>query len=307
MHDRRTFLRIAGAAAGVAALPQSLVAASQSPAGEMRNRKGKYHLRYAPRLDFLAKELSIPERLDLIAQHGFDAIEFNGLMNRPMPEVETLRKQLDDRGLEHGIFVANPGGWKTAGMVAPDQRDAFLGEIGKAIEFHKIIGNRWCTVISGNELEGPPRARQRRNVVEALKRAGDLLAPTKLTIVLEPLNHRDHPGYFFPESDELAEVLATVNHPNVRMLFDFYHLQIGEGDLISHFREHYDLIGYVQTGDVPGRREPGTGEINWRNVFKAVYDKGYAGILGMEHGLSVPGKEGLLKCFDEYKKADTWS
>ena len=79
-----------------------------------------------------------------------------------------------------------------------------------------------------------------------------------------------------------------------------------EGNLTAFFADHIGQIGHIQIADSPDRHEPGTGEINYRNVFKAIYDKGYRGILGMEHGLSVPGKEGLLKCFEEYKRADTW-
>jgi hydroxypyruvate isomerase len=100
--------------------------------------------------------------------------------------------------------------------------------------------------------------------------------------------------------------MSAVGSSHVKILFDIYHQQISEGNLINNIRAYWDFIGYFQVGDVPGRNEPGTGEINYRNVFKAIYDKGYRGILGMEHGLSVPGKEGLLKCFEEYKRADTW-
>jgi hydroxypyruvate isomerase len=108
-------------------------------------------------------------------------------------------------------------------------------------------------------------------------------------------------------ADELAEVIAAVGSPNVRMLYDFYHLQVTQGNLIRDFRAYYDLIGYVQTGDVPGRKEPGTGEINYRNLFKAVYEQGYRGIVGCEHGHSEPGLDGLKKLFEAYRSADAWA
>lgn len=151
------------------------------------------------------------------------------------------------------------------------------------------------------------RADHRRiPVATPYRRAADLLEKTELTIVIEPLNPINHAGYFLALSDEAAEIMAAVGSNHVKILFDIYHQQISEGNLINNIRAYWDFIGYFQVGDVPGRNEPGTGEINYRNVFKAIYDKGYRGILGMEHGLSVPGKEGLLKCFEEYKKADTW-
>jgi hydroxypyruvate isomerase len=218
-----------------------------------------------------------------------------------------MRKKLDSVGIEMGIFVANPSGWKTTGLVDPAHRDAFLAELRKAVDYHKVIGNRSCTVITGMERPGWPRGQQRINVIDGLRRAAEVLEPTRLTIVIEPLNHWvDHAGYYLVNSDEAAEVMHAVNSPKVRILFDIYHQQISEGNLINNIRRYWDYIGYFQVGDVPGRKEPGTGEVHWRNVFKAIHEKGYRGILGMEHGLSLPGMDGLLKCFEEYRRADNW-
>jgi hydroxypyruvate isomerase len=268
---------------------------------------GKYRLRYAPRLDFLRDELTIPQRLEVFAKHGFDATEYNGLMSHPLGEVEEMRKTLDSLGMEMGIFVANPGGWKAAGLVDPAHRDAFVGELKKALEYHQVIGNRWCTIITGPERPGWPRGQQRIHVIDGLRKAAEILEPTQLTVVLEPLNlWVDHAGYYLVNSDEAAEVMHAVGSAHVKILFDIYHQQISEGNLVNNIRRYWDYIGYFQVGDVPGRKEPGTGEVNWRNVFKAIHEKGYKGILGMEHGLSQPGMAGLLKCFEEYRQADAW-
>jgi hydroxypyruvate isomerase len=297
--ERRRFIKTALLASGTLAMPATLAKAAQTKAT-------KYHLRYAPHLTILSKELTIAQRLDLIAEHGFDATEYNGLLNHPLNEVEEIRKKLDSLRIEMGIFVANPGGWKTAGLVEPKQRDAFLEEVKKTIEYHKAIGNHSATTLTGPAIPGAPRSTQRRSAIEGLKRAADLLEKTELALVVEPLNHIDHPGFFMTHSDELAEIIAAVNSKHVRMLFDLYHLQIEEGNLINNFRAYVDLVGYIQTGDVPGRKEPGTGEVNYRNVFKAIYDAGYRGIIGMEHGTSLPGKAGVLKMFEAYKQADIW-
>ena len=296
--NRRGFLGTAIGAGAAMMTPQWSLGTARAA--------GKYHLRYAPRLDFLKDELSIPARLDLFAEHGFDATEYNGLMTHPVAEVEGIRKKLDALGMDMGIFVANPAGWTTAGMVDPAQHDAFLAELKKAVEYHKVIGNRCCTVITGPEVVGKPRGIQRRSVVDALKKAASVLEPTQLTVVVEPLNPINHAGYFLQTSDEAAEIMATVGSSHVKILFDIYHQQVTEGNLIHNIRTHWDHIGYFQVGDVPGRKEPGTGEIHYRNVFKAIFDKGYKGMVGMEHGLSQPGRAGLLKCFAEYKAADTW-
>ena len=294
---RREFFRNTLVAGGAAALPW----------GKGAQGATKYHLRYAPRLDFLRQELTIPQRLETFARHGFDPTEYNGLMLHSLEEVEEIGKKLDSLGIELGIFVANPGGWRTAGMVDPKQHDAFLGEVNKALRYHEVIGNHFCTVITGPALLGVPRGIQRINVIQALRRAAEILEKSELTLVVEPLNvWVDHAGYFLVRSDEAAEIMAAVGSPQVKILFDIYHQQISEGNLINNIRNHYQYIGYFQVGDVPGRREPGTGEVNWRNVFKSIHDLGYQGIVGMEHGLSVPGMAGLEKCFDEYRKADAW-
>jgi hydroxypyruvate isomerase len=301
--NRRDFIATGLASSAAVVAGATNVKSFNEQAGQV---KRKYKLRYAPHLSILARELTIPQRLELIAEHGFDATEYNGLLNHPLNEVEEIRKKMDSLGIEMGIFVANPGGWQKAGLVDPKQRDNFLTEIKKTIEYHKVIGNKSVTTLTGPALPGVSRSSQRRSAIEGLKRAAELLEKTDLALVVEPLNHIDHPGFFMTHSDELAEIIAAVNSKNARMLFDLYHLQITEGNLINNFRAYVDLIGYVQTGDVPGRKEPGTGEVNYRNIFKAIYDAGYRGIIGMEHGTSLPGREGVLKMFDAYKQADNW-
>ena len=297
---RREFMKTVTMAGGAAALSLG----DTRPA----TAAGKYHLRYAPRLDFLSRELTIPQRLELFAEHGFDATEYNGLTNHSIQEVEEIRKKMDSLGMGLGIFVANPAGWNKAGLVDPKQRGAFVEQLNKAVEYHQVIGNHFATVITGPEISGAPRGDQRRNVIEGLKQAADILEKTDLTIVVEPLNHLvDHAGYFLVHSDEAAEIMAAVGSSHVKILFDMYHQQVSEGNLINNIRRYYEFIGYFQVGDVPGRNEPGTGEVNWRNVFKAIHELGYEGIIGMEHGLSQPGMAGLLRCFEEYKKADSWA
>jgi hydroxypyruvate isomerase len=299
--DRRGFLRNAAMAAGglaTSSVPVRAFQGTQPAAGR------PFRLRYACELNWLDKELTIPQRLDLFHKHGFTAVEYNGLQRHPLSEVEQIRKELDARRMDFGIFIANPGGWNRAGVVDPAQHPAFLDEVRKTIEYHKVIANKSVTTLTGPALPGVSRSTQRRSCVLGLKKAAELLAGTELALVVEPLNHIDHPGFFMTRADELAEVVAQVASPNVRMLYDFYHLQVTQGNLIRDFLLYYDLIGYVQTGDVPGRKEPGTGETNYRNVFRAIYEKGYRGIVGMEHGWSVPGMEGFLRCAEAYRKAD---
>jgi len=202
----------------------------------------------------------------------------------------------------------NNGGWKGDAMVDKPFHEGFLKDVRRAVEIHNIIGNECATVTSGLGKPGMSMEAQTKNCIEVLKRAAGIVEKTKMVLVLEPLNIRvDHAGYFVVFSDHGREIIESVHHPNVRLLFDMYHQQISEGNLIAHIRKHGDWIGYFQVGDVPGRKEPGTGEVNWRNVFRAIHEKGFRGILGMEHGLSVPGEPGMKKCFEAYREADRFA
>jgi hydroxypyruvate isomerase len=265
-----------------------------------------YHLRYAPRIGFL--DAPVPQQLEAYAEWGFKAFEYNGLPRHSNEEIAAFRKKMDQLGMSMGVFVVNRGGWKASAAVDKQFHADFLADVDRAVEIHKIIGNECATVTSGVAVPNLTFSEQTANCVEVFKRAAEKVEKTKMVLVLEPLNIRvDHAGYFVVFSDHGAEIVERVNHPNFRLLFDIYHQQISEGNLINHIRKHWEKIGYFQVGDVPGRREPGTGEVNWRNVFKAIHEKGYQGILGMEHGLSGGvGPEGMKKCFEAYREADRW-
>ncbi|MEX2261748.1 MAG: TIM barrel protein [Bryobacteraceae bacterium] len=283
-----------------------LSSALAAPALAATTEFGAYHLRYAPRIGFLP-DLPIPRQLEIYAENGFRAFEYNGLPRHSSQEIESFRKKMDELKMSMGVFVVNSGGWKGDAMVDKRFHDAFLKDVTRAVEIHKIIGNECATITSGLTVKNLSHEEQTKNCIEVIKRAADIVADTKMVLVLEPLNIRvNHAGYFVVFSDHAAEIMQAVNHPKARILFDIYHQQISEGNVIGHIQKHWDWIEYFQVGDVPGRKEPGTGEVNWKNVFKAIHEKGFKGILGMEHGLSVPGEAGLKKCFDEYKKADAW-
>lgn len=265
----------------------------------------QYRLRYAPRIGWL--DLPLTRQIGVYAQHGFRAFEYNGLPNHSPAEIAALRKKMDELSMSMGVFVVNRGGWKPVAMGDRGGHKELLEDVKRALEIHKVIGNEAATVTSGLAVPHLSFETQTRNAIEVLKRAAEIVEKSKLVLVLEPLNHKvDHAGYFVVYSEHAAEIIGSVNHPNVRILFDIYHQQISEGNLINHIQHYWEWIGYFQVGDVPGRREPYTGEINYQNVFKAIHAGGYKGILGMEHGLSVPGEAGVRKCFEAYRKADSW-
>ncbi|MBL8215875.1 MAG: TIM barrel protein [Bryobacterales bacterium] len=266
----------------------------------------KFKLRYAPRIGYV-NNLPVPRQLEIYAENGFTAFEYNGLPSHSPAEIATFRKKMDELQMSMGVFVVNRGGWKPTALPDRSGHGRFLEDVKRGIEIHKIIGNECATVTSGLQVPNLTFAQQTSNCIEALKRAAELVEKTKMVLVLEPLNHKvDHAGYFVSYVEHAGEIIGGVNHPQVKILFDMYHQQITEGNIINHIDQYWDLIGYFQVGDVPGRKEPYTGEMNYQNIFKAIHAKGYKGMLGGEHGLSVPGMEGLKKCFDAYRKADSW-
>lgn len=265
----------------------------------------KFKLRYAPRLGLV--NLPIPKQLEIYAENGFTAFEYNGLPSHPMAEIESFRRKRDELKLSMGVFVVNRGGWRPTSLPDRSGHGRFLEDVKRAVEIYKVMENECATVTSGLGVPHLTFAQQTANCIEALKRAAEIVEKTKLVLVLEPLNHKvDHAGYFVCYSEHAGEIIGGVNHPQVKILFDMYHQQISEGNIINHIHQYWDLIGYFQIGDVPGRKEPYTGEMNYQNIFKAIHEKGYKGLLGGEHGLSGTGMEGLQKCFNAYRKADGW-
>lgn len=291
--NRRTFL---GAAAASATLLQA-----QSTAGSA------FKLRYAPRVGWLTG-LPVAQQLESYAKAGFKAFEYNGLPNHSMAEIEQLRRKRDELGMSMGVFVVNRGGWRPTSLPDKSGHGRFLEDLRKGIEIHKVMGNECATVTSGLRVPHLTFAQQTENCIEALKRAAELVEKTKLVLVLEPLNEKvDHAGYFVVYSEHAGEIIGGVNHPQVKILFDMYHQQISEGNIINHIDQYWDLIGYYQTGDVPGRKEPYTGEMNYQNIFRHLYRKGYKGLLGLEHGMSGQGDQGFQKVVDAYRQADNFS
>ena len=267
-----------------------------------------FKLRYGPRIGWLNEPIS--RQLEIYAEAGFSNFEYNGLPTHTQKELEEIRKKMDDLKMSMGTFVVNRGGWRATAMPDRGTHKVFLEDVTRAIELHRIVGNEVATVTSGLGVQNLTFEQQTRNCVDVLKRAADLLdkAGSKLTLVLEPLNFKiDHAGYFVVFSEHAASIIGEVNHPQVKILFDMYHQQISEGNLINNINTYWDLIGYFQTGDVPGRKEPGTGEMNYQNIFKAMHTRGYKGIIGLEHSMLKPGLEGFRRVVESYRQADAFS
>ncbi len=248
------------------------------------------------------------DQINFMADNGFTAFEDNGMKNRSLSMQNKIADVMLKRDMKMGVFVAHEIAWKKPNLASGDlnMRIAFLKQIKKSIEVAKRINAKWMTVVPGHLDLRKKLSYQTANVIEGLKLASDLLEPHGLIMVLEPLNFRDHPGLFLTESPQAYEICKAVNSPSCKILFDIYHQQIQEGNLIPNIEKCWEEIAYFQIGDNPGRNEPTTGEINYSNIFKHIYSKGYEGVLGMEHGNSLKGIEGEKAVINAYKKVDSF-
>lgn len=268
----------------------------------------KYNLKYAPHMGMFENHAGKNpiDQLHFMADQGFKAFEDNSMQNRPVEIQNKIAKVMDERGISMGVFVAHTIYWQKPNLASGDsnKRQEFLNEIKAAIPVAKRVNAKWMTVVPGHLDLQINRSYQTANVVETLKQASAILEPHGLIMVLEPLNFRDHPGLFLSESPHAYAICKAVDSPSCKILFDIYHQQIQEGNLIPNIEKCWDEIGYFQIGDNPGRNQPTTGEINYKNIFKYIYEKGYKGILGMEHGNANKGKAGELEVIKAYQNVD---
>jgi hydroxypyruvate isomerase len=237
---------------------------------------------------------------------GFRAIEDNGMMGRTPEQQQKIGDTLAQLGMSMGVFVLDKGGngKNTLAAGKPEYLEIFLNGCRRAVEVSKRCNGKLTTVVPGDFERNLPIGIQTGNVIDALRRGADILAPHGIVMVLEPLS--DTPDLFLRYSDQTYAICKGVNSPVCKILFDMYHMQRNEGNMIRNIDHTYSEISYFQIGDNPGRKEPGTGEMNYKNIFKHIYGKGYRGVLGMEHGTANPGKDGELALIKAYREADSF-
>ena len=238
---------------------------------------------------------------------GFRSIEDNGMMERTPEMQQKIGDTLTALNMQMGVFVIQFDKWPlqislTSGK--KEWREKFVSYCKQAVEVAKRTGAKWMTVVPGNYDRSLSMGLQTARVIESLRLGAEILAPHNLVMVLEPLS--DTPDLFLRNSDQTYAICKAVNSPACKILFDMYHMQRNEGNIIKNIEATWDEIGYFQIGDNPGRKEPGTGEMNYQNIFKYIHQKGYRGIFGMEHGTAGKGKEGELALISAYRKADAF-
>ena len=238
---------------------------------------------------------------------GFRSIEDNGMMGRTVDQQKKIGDTLAKLGMTMGVFVITSDNWHWKTSLTTGKQewiDKMISDCKQAVEVAKRCNAKWATVVPGNYERSLSFEYQTANVIEALKKAAAILEPHGLVMVLEPLS--DNADLFLRHSDQTFMICKAVGSPSCKILFDMYHMQRNEGNIINNINKAWDEIGYFQIGDNPGRKEPTTGEMNYKNIFKHIYTKGFKGILGMEHGNAFPGKEGETSLINAYRSCDSF-
>jgi hydroxypyruvate isomerase len=250
-------------------------------------------LTFAPNISWLFPELPFKERARAAAEAGFKAVEF-GFPSAC--DISGLAEVQAEYGLEIALFNQDVPVWdaNNRGYLAdPGRRDEFKQTLDDAIKIVELLGVHKVMLPVGVELPGMTRETQRGCVIENLQYASSLAEQANVLLTIEVLNPIDNPGYFLTSSAEGFDIVRIVNHPQVKFQFDTYHLQLMEGNLTQNLVGHIDLIGHIQFADVPGRHEPGTGELNFLNLSEAIIEAGYEGTIGLEYIPLAQGKAAL--------------
>lgn len=304
--NRRELIRstlATGAALGLGGLRSS---AAQPVAG----RPQAFRLKYAPHFGMFKHHAGddLADQLKFAADQGFAAWEDNGMAGRPVEVQEGIAREMARLGMTMGVFVAMADFQNvTFASSKPEAAADIVAKAKAAVEVAKRVNAKWTTVVPGRYDVGLEWDYQTANVIDNLKRCVEVFEPAGLVMVLEPLNPwKDHPGLFLTKIPQAFQICRAVSSPSCKILFDMYHQQITEGNIIPNLDRAWSEVAYLQIGDNPGRKEPTTGEMNYRNIFRHVHGKGFTGVLGMEHGNSQPGIEGEKALLDAYRYCDSF-
>ncbi len=309
MENRRNFLKKTFMAAAVTGAATNLVFGNNKDYRQEPKNKA-FRLKYAPSFGMFRESAGA----DLISQirfckdNGFRAMFDNGLMKRDIAEQEKIAAEISRQGMELGPFVLYAD-FTVKSFVTRDPaiKEMLIKLMKDGIDVKKRTGAKWALVVPGRFDEGLEWDYQTANVIDNLKYCCEILEPAGLIMVLEPLNPwTNHPGLFLTKMPQAYQICKAVNNPICKIVDDIYHQQITEGNLIPNIDKTWEYIGAFHVGDNPGRKEPTTGEINYKNVFKHIYEKNYSGTICMEHGKSIPGIEGEKAIITAYKYCDSY-
>ncbi len=304
---RRNFIKNT-AVSGMALTGLAGTMGTNAAGAEMSN-SAQFKLKYAPNLGTFNEHAGKDpiDNIKFIADQGFRAIFDNGLMRKETEMQEKIASQLANRGMDIGPFVLYAD-FKVKSMVlnTPEVRQMLKDKLEQGIETSKRTGAKYALMVPGRFDDRLEWDYQTANVIECMRELSTIAEKAGVVIVLEPLNRWNHPGLFLTGIPQTHMICKAVNSPSCKIVNDIYHQQITEGNIIPNIDRAWDEIGAFHVGDNPGRKEPTTGEINYKNIFKHIYQKGYDGVLCAEHGKSKQGKEGEMALINAYRSVDSF-
>lgn len=310
-HSRRNFIKnVTTAGAAFIAAPAVFGKDTLSKKQKASDAIAPFRLKYAPYFDMFREHAGndLIDNIKFCHDMGFRAMFDNGLMGRPVEDQVKIANEMHRLGMELGPFVLYADFSVTSFVLnKPEIREMLINRMKEGVEVAKRTGVKWALVVPGRYDERLHRDFQTANIIDNLRYCCDVMEPAGLTIVLEPLNTlHDHPGLILTGIPQTYAICRAVNRPVCKMVEDIYHQQITEGNLIPNIEAAWSEIAAFHLGDTPGRNEPTSGEINYKNVFKYIFSRKYDGVLCMEHGMSVKGKEGETRLIQAYRECDSF-
>ncbi len=296
---RRNFLA-ASLAAGASLFASSARSQSNAP---------KFKLKYGPHPGMFKHSAGedVIDQINFAADQGFTAWEDNRVNRLPIELQTKIGDTLQKRGMTMGVFVSF-GDFSNSDFVTrtgKQYQDELRAKMRLAVETQKRVGAIWTTVVPNAVNQKLAAGFQTANCITNLKVMAEVCEPAGLVMVLGPLNwYTNHPGLFLRGVPQAYAICKGVDSPSCKILDDLYHQQIDIGNLIPNMEMAWDEIAYIQVGDNPGRKEPTTGEINYKKIFQWLYRRGFDGVVGVEHGNSKPGKEGEQAVIAAYREVD---
>jgi hydroxypyruvate isomerase len=239
------------------------------------------------------KDQDVFYALNKVKEWGYDGLEYGkGWLQVDLQEVA---RHQDKIGVGISSIVS-----KFFDLVNPLHRETYLESLKEGIAACRILGTKSIVTQTGAAMEGVSRDIQRAAMVETLKLCADMLQNSDIILELEPLNELNHPGHFLQYSAEAASIIDQVGSPNIKMVFDVYHQQITEGNVTRNALAYMDRCTHYHIADNPGRKQPGTGELNYFNILKAIQAAGYTGFVGLECGFTIEVEEAVLQFKRDY-------
>jgi hydroxypyruvate isomerase len=311
-NSRRNFIKNATATgAAILAAPAVFGSSIASKRQNATDAVTPFKLKYAPGLGMFRQNAGQDpiDNIKFCYDQGFRAMFDNGLPEREPVLQESIAAEINRLGMKLGPYVLR-GDPRIPDFVLNKQeiRDLLAEVMKKSIEVSKRTGVMQALIVLGRYDEKLHIDYQTANAIDNLRYCCDIVEPEGITLVIEPLNNLiNHPGLFLTRIPQAYEICRAVNRPSCKILNDLYHQQISEGNLIPNIEAAWSEIAVFHLGDSPGRNEPTTGEINYKNIFKYLYNKKYEGTLCMEHGISQRGtREGELRVIEAYRECDNF-